>query len=383
MNRNLKRVALGAPVLIVLGVYLELIPVGPGLKKVISPEDVTQPEKKPQSPVITMGESLGDVSFGPSKILTGAASRALLRAGSGSVILTEGSELYVDKVLSEDPKALRLNLRKGGLIGEARIALELILRTPVGSFRTTDAVFSLLVPNENEALLLVKTGVVEAENFKDGKVTKVIEGHTFQLNRDGREKLTIDLDALDLFDWSLTLESADLPSFATVSNKVGSLPPVLSEAELIQKDRTEDIDRALEVFRENHRRLLRENEILKENAEASREGFTSEKRRLERDIQCLETSASECNLFGEKILRDKGFPRMWGTPRYRHDMVVTLQKYILERRTEVEAREEEAKILTALMGRREKALRESEVLRENGNDLEAITKKLEDPRLRR
>jgi hypothetical protein len=144
--------------------------------------------------------------------------------------------------------------------------------------------------------MTVNEGTVIAENYKISAKTKVIDGHTYLINREGESKIVLNLDALNLFTGM----------FRTWTRK--SL-----------------------LWRMSSQKL----ETLQENALQSREGLKAETVKVEKDIRCLQTSPSECSLYSEKILVGRGLPWLWGNPRYPTSMVVELQKYLLERSEEL------------------------------------------------
>jgi hypothetical protein len=159
--------------------------------------------------------------------------------------------------------------------------------------------------------------------------------------------------------------------------------PTLDDQEKAKLIFLKEVDEKIAEFKETNKELRRELETLQDNAVQSREGLKAESVKIDKDIRCLQTSASECNLFTEKILVAKGFPRMWGNPRYRSSLVLGLQKYKIDRNEEVTGREEEAKILAQLMSMRNAILNQIENDRKNGKAIDKIIPTLQDQRLRR
>lgn len=409
MNPWLKKVIFVAPPAVIAAVYLNLIPVGPTFRTKI--DTLIGKEKNQTAQVVSplvekvrgevfMKETPRDaaVQLKGDEILkegasfaTGENSSALLSHNgsySWKFLVTSDTQVNIDVLMKmRDVQTSIINVIKGGAIisvnNNSDAPRNFIVRTKFASFAVKDATFSILTDGEKRTLVTVHKGLVEADNFKLMEKTPVREGSTYIVNRDGEQKAELDLDALDLYDWDLSHIDQKLPAIDEVTGKTGDVSPVIDDSEKKKLAQLKEIDQVITDFQARNEDLNRELRILSENAEQSREGFRNETKNVNKDIRCLETSNSECNLFNAKILYEKGFPRMWGNPRYRTSLVAGLQKYLQEREEEVSIREEEARILAKLMTLRESALKAVQVDRSREANLDKLIPLLQDDRLRR
>jgi hypothetical protein len=298
--------------------------------------------------------------------------------------IDQNSQVNIDQLMKDYSV---FYLMKGGLTLTMKTpsgaVKRLDVRTKFASFSVKGTTIAVLTDGEKRSLMSVHDGMVEAENFKMMEKTRVPEGFSYLVNLDGEKKIDLNLGAIDLYPWNPEDLEKELPELETVVEKIGDIGPTLNDAEKKKLEDLKDIDQAIELFETQNQSLFHELENLKENAKASREGYLAEKVKVDKDIRCLQTSPYECNLFNDKILYQRGFPRMWGTPRYRSGLVVGLQKYLQERNDEVTRREEDAKILADLMKKRDAVLSAVKTRRAGESELSSILPALQDERLRR
>ena len=398
MNHWLKRIAILAPPVIIAGVYFQVIPVGTGVRTKI---DNMMGKKKSAEAVIrttppmiekVAGEvymrerpGLELIAVRGSELLKKGASLAT-GDGSFALLTSRGVTNWVLKVgpnseINIDDTG-RFNLIRGGLMSVVK-KTPVSVRTKFANFVTQGTTFAVLTDGETKAILTVKEGVIEAENFGTTDKNPVRDAHNYLVNREGEKKIVLDLDAVDLFTWNAEDLTTEFPTMEAVVQKTGDLGPTPDDQERARQAFLNDIDKAIRDFRTKNEELARELSILRENADQSREGLRAEIRSVEKDIRCIETSPSECNLMNDKILLKRGYPRLWGNAKYRHSMVVELQKYLQERDVEVDGREEEAQVLEKLMKARTEILKLVESDRQNEANLETLIPKLQDTRLRR
>lgn len=409
MNIWLKRVSLILPPVIIAGVYFNIIPVGSEIRNKID-AILKSEEKAPEKQIFPVAEKiLGEVyfkelpSFPPvplkggeilkekQSFATGPASSLLLTyrgPDSWMIRVSPDAQVNIDELMKmKDVQTTTLNLMQGGVIIQMKqnssASRKIQVRTKFASFSVSDGAFAILTDGETRTLMTVKRGLVEAENFKLMEKTPVREAHTYFTNREGEKKVELDLDAMDLYNWDPSDLTAGFPVLEKVVVVVGDLGPTPDDKEKAKLQLLKDIDIAIQEFKQETEKLAREHEILQENAEQSQVGLREEKVRVNKDIRCLETSPFECNLFSEKILLMRGFPRTWGNPQYRNSLVVGLGKYLQERNEEVQSREEEAKVLSKLMLARGSILRAVESDRAAERNLDKIIRTLQDDRLRR
>lgn len=409
MNPWLKKVIIVAPPVVIAGVYLNLIPVGPNLRD--SFKTLMGNEKTRPAPVVVplvekiRGEVLmkaspkesavqlkgGEILKEGSSFATGEESSVLLSFNgtfSWKLLITPETQVNIDELMKmREVQTTIVNVIRGGVIIEVENKNEaqrnFIVRSNFASFSVKAGKFSILTNGEKRSLVTVHKGVVEADNYKLMKKTLVREGNTFIVNREGEQKVELDVEVLDLYDWDLSRLDLRIPEIEEVTVKTGDVSPLIDETEKKKIAKLKEIDEAITEFRAQNENLSREMNILKESAEQSREGFRNESRNVNRDIRCLETSASECNLYNAKILYERGFPRMWGNPRYKKSLILELQKYLKERNEEIITREEEAKALVKLMSLRESALNAVVSDRAREANLEKLILLLQDDRLKR
>ncbi len=316
------------------------------------------------------------------------------------------SALWISMSLCIPTYMLASSLIEGGMnwwqaivtifIGNVVVLLPMILNGHAGakygipfpvfaraSFGVQGTTFAVLTDGERHTLMTVNEGTVLAENYKLLAKTKVIEGHTYLVNRDGRNKIILDLDAVNLYDWNIQNLEQKTPSLNDLISQTGDVGPTLDDKERAYQDLLKEIDDKIVGFKNTNKELLREMGTLEENAIQSRNGLKDEKVKVDKDIRCLQTSTYECNLFTEKILIARGFPKLWGNRRYRSGLVVELQKYLNERNEEVTGREDEAKVLAKLMVARNATLKQMEEDRKNENDTDKIIPTLQAERLKR
>jgi hypothetical protein len=405
MDPRLKRLAFILPVLVIFGVYTNLIPLGTDFKALFSSEEV-----KPKEKIFPMIEKIrGEVmmkelpSYPPvslkggerlkegATITTGENSAALLTYRGQyhwEAHLASKTQINVDELMNQRPEETTLFNLVTGAIGlkvknSSGIVRRISVRTKFASFGVQGTKFAVLTDGEKRSLMIVNEGTVIAENYKTSAKTKVIDGHTYLINREGESNIVLNLDALNLFNWDIQNLNQEIPSLEEVISRIGDVGPALDDQENAQLSQLKEVDEKITEFKSKDRDLLRELETLQENALQSRDGLRAETVKVEKDIRCLQTSPSECSLYSEKILVGRGLPRMWGNPRYRASMVVELQKYLIERNEEVAGREDEARILAKLMSARKTAINQIEVDRKEGNNIDEIIQKLEDNRLKR
>lgn len=404
MDPRIKRIAFLLPPVIIAGVWFDLIPIAPGLRSKIDSFKVAPPAVKKNLPLLVA--HTGAVSFrerpalpeSPVKggeVLSEGSSLTVPEESSALITFTDtdtwklrvagGTRINVDKL---SPASTIINLVKGSIVLSAKNNSGRIrpvsVRTSFASFTFSSATVAVISDADKWNLMSVKEGTVVAENFKLMEKTQVHEGFSYLINRDGIAKNQLELSAIDLFHWDLSRPDPTVPAIDQVLVKFEeSVAAVPDEKEKIRQDNLSSIDEALKNFRKEHADLQRELEILAGNARDSREGFVSERRKVDKDIRCLQTSVSECNLFSEKILLLQGFPRTWGNPAYRESLVTGLRKYLQGREEEVGAREEEARILGELMKKREAALSTAETLRSREENPDRVVPLLQDARLRR
>ena len=409
MNPWIKKVILVAPPVVIAGVYLNVIPVGPSMRKKIDtfmtsekpkenvtaiPQiskvrgDVFMKETPKSGPVLVKG---GEILKEGSSFATGENSSVLLvHQGSYNwkLLLGPGTQVNIDELMKmKDLQTSVVYVIKGGVIlkieNESDVPRNFIVRTNFASFAVKEGNFSVLADGEKRSLMTVHKGAIEAENYKLMEKATVREGYTYIVNREGEHKIQLDLDAMDLYNWDIEQIDQQFPAIDEVTGKTGDVSPIIDDSEKKHLALLKEIDGVISDFRQHNEDLARELRVIQENATKSREGLRNETRNVNKDIRCLETSNSECNLFNSKILYERGFPRMWGNPRYRTSLVVGLQKYLQERNDEVSAREEEAQTFTKLMSLRASVLRAAESDRSQEKNLEKIIRILQDERLRR
>lgn len=410
MNYWLRRVSLVLPPAIIAGVYFNVIPVGQDIRKKFGSmvSEKKAPELVAAFPVVesVRGEvyvkdhptfpavSLkgGEKLKAGQSLATGPESFLLLSyQGSDSwmIKVAPDSRINIDELMEmKDSEETVINLLQGGLTFRMRNSTgalrKLLIRTKFASFAATGTMTAaVLTDSEMYSLITVHEGVAEAENFKLMEKTPVREAHTYLINREGDKKVVLDLDAIDLYSWDLRGPDHALPTIDKVLQSVGDLGPTLDDIEKKKLAQLRKIDGAVKDYKEKNEELRRELEILTENAVQSRAGLRAETVKVEKDIRCLETSEFECNLFSEKILLTRGFPKLWGNRAYRSSLVVGLGKYLQERNEEVSAREEEARILSKLMAAREAVLEAVEADRSAERNLDQLIPRLQDARLRR
>jgi hypothetical protein len=409
MNIWLKRVSLILPPVIVAGVYFDKIPVGPSIRKKFDSmmSETKIPPVKQAYPKVE--KILGEVfvkdhaSFTPVPVVGGeilkegqsfatGPNSALLLSYRGPdswlMRISSDAQINIDELMKmKDQQTTTVNLMQGGLIlkviNKTGAARNIKIRTKVGSFSVNQGTLAVLTDGETRSLMTVQQGLVEAENYKLMEKTPVREAHTYFLNREGEKKVELDLDALDLYNWEPTDLASVFPVMEKVVVVVGDLGPTPDDKEKARIHLLKEVNASIQEFETENEKLQREHEILIENAEQSRLGLKEEKARVNKDIRCLETSSFECNLFSEKILLMRGFPRTWGNPQYRYSLVVGLGKYLQERNEEVINREEEEKILSKLMTSRKTILRSVRSDLAAGRNLEKLIRTLQDDRLRR
>ena len=409
MDPRLKRLAVILPALLIIGVYTNFIPVGPEIKgklsSIFKSEEIKQ--KKEVFPIVEKiyGEVMmrekpsyppvqlkgGELLKEGATLTTGENSGALLTYRSyyhWEARISSNTQVNIDELMKLKPEDTTVfNLVSGAITLKVKntsgTARSMNVRTKFASFGVTGTTFAVLTDGLKRSLMTVHEGIVMADNYKLSAKTKVIEGHTYLVNREGESKIILDLDAVNLYDWQIQNLDKEIPSINDVISKTGDVGPTLDEQEKVQLTLLKEIDEKIVEFKNANKDLLRELENLQENAVQSREGLRVETVKVDKDIRCLQTSAFECNLFSDKVLVSRGYPRMWGNPRYRSSLVVELQKYLIERNEEVAGREEEAKVLAKLMSARSAILNKMEEHRKNGTDIDKIIPTLQDDRLRR
>ncbi|MES2526353.1 MAG: FecR family protein [Bdellovibrionota bacterium] len=406
MDPRLKKLAFILPLLIIFGVYKNYIPVGPGIKSFFKSKEAVKPmpkaypivekvigevmmKEKPSYPAVKLkgGELLKE----GASIATGEKSAAILAFRSyynWQARLSENTQVNIDELMKMDTEDKTIfNLVTGAIMMKMKntsgTVRNMNVRTKYASFAVRGTTFAVLSDGEKRSLMTVQEGVVIADNYKLTDKSKVIEGHSYLVNRDGDSKIILDLDAVNLYDWNVESPVPESPSIDEVIAQTGDVGPTLDDQEKVRLTLLKEIDEKIAEFKSVNTDLMRELETLNENAVQSRQGLKEESVKVNKDIKCLETSAFECNLFTEKILIAKGFPRMWGNPRYKTSLVVELQKYLVERNEEVAGREDEAKILAKLMTARSSVLKTVEEDRKNVTHIEKIIPTLQDERLRR
>lgn len=408
MHPSLKKIILIAPPLVIAGVYFNYIPLGPSVRQKLDSFIGKNKEVAENVPVPLVEKINGDVFMKdspqaePLMVKAGTVLKSglsfstlenssVLLSDSGSfswkLLVSAETQVNIDELMkASESKTSVFYLVKGGVIlstesnGDPRKSFT--LRTRFASFEVKSATFSVLA-GENRSLMTVHKGAVEADNYKLKEKTVVREGNTYIVNREGVKKVELDLEARDLYNWNVQEIENKLPTIEEVTAKVGDIQDAPSGEAKKKLDNLKAIDELITDFRTENEGLNRELEILKDNASKSREGFLAEAKNVNKDIQCLETSTSECNLFNAKVLYERGFPRLWGNPRYRNSLVVGLEKYLQERNEEVTNREEEAATLAKLMTAREAILKIAEKDRAGETNLERIAPLLQDARLRR
>ncbi|MFL5785379.1 MAG: FecR domain-containing protein [Bacteriovoracaceae bacterium] len=408
MHPRFKQVAYILPPLVVAAVYFDYIHIGPvkqqfsnyfAEKKAVEETfmapmvekfvgEVKMKEGPGLEPILLKG---GELLKKGSSVITGANSRCLLTLRGidfWTVNLGTDTQVNIDELMRNDPTRTSVfNLIRGSVMlsmkNRSGAKRDMQVRTKFASFSVRGTTFAVLSDGEKHSVLTVREGAVEVEKFKEMEKSLVREGYTYLVNREGQSKVQIDLDTVDLFTWNDDKLEKEIPTLETVVGKIGDLGPLPDESEKKRLELLKNVDDEFAAFRTKDQELQRELEILSDNAEQSRAGLMKERKGIEKDIKCLETSLSECLLSSDKILLKEGFPRTWGTPQYRNSMVVGLYKYLQKREEEVKGREEEADELKKLMAKRANALRTLEADRRSEKELDKIIPKLQDDRLRR
>ncbi len=406
MDPRLKRLAFILPIIIIIGVYKNYIPVGPEIQNFFkrSEEEKPRPKAYPKvDKVLGVAMMKEKPSYPPVKlkggellkegasIITGEKSAVLLSYRDfyhWEARLSENTQVNIDELMKMDPEDKTIfNLVTGALAMKMKntsgTVRNMNIRTKFASFAVRGTTFAVLTDGEKRSLMTVQEGVVVADNYKLTDKSKVIEGHSYLVNREGESKIILDLDAVNLYDWQIDNLNPVSPSIDDVVAKTGDVGPALDDQEKVRVNLLKDIDEKIADFKKANTELVRELETLNENAVQSRGGLREESVNVNKDIRCIQTSSFECNLFTEKILVARGYPRMWGNPRYKSSLVVELQKYLIERNEEVAGREDEAKVLAKLMSARNSVLKLVEEDRKNVTNIEKIIPALQDDRLRR
>ena len=343
---------------------------------------------------------LGEELKQGSSIETKEKSFVLLSFGdkySCYVRIGSNSKLNIDELLlnsqNNNSEQSFVSLIKGTL----SVAVKKMNETPVIKIKTAFAIFgvrgtqfSVLTDAINYSLLVVKEGKVEAENVIAFRKRIVSTGASYLVNKNGEEKEFSDTEMINKFEWDLENLTIDHPEMEEMITMLGNpdLSPKkedfvinstpdktksLKELVQIEIDIFKRYDVDLQDYLSNDIQFL--NELL----------LISEKERLKikNDIFCLSTTRSQCDLYSEKLLMSRGFPRTFGTPRFIQMMIEDLNKYMKEQDDQISVAKSDKASLEDLISKRKILLENVEKQFLAGTELETIIPRLKDDKMRR
>ena len=187
------------------------------------------------------------------------------------------------------------------------------------------------------------------------------------------ENLTIDQPEIDEMITMLGNPDLDKKKEDSVVNPALDKSKSLKELVQIEIDIFKRYDLDLQDYLSNDAQFLNELLLISEK----------ERPKIKNDIFCLSTTRSQCDLYSEKLLITRGFPRTFGTPRFIEMIIEDLNKYVKEQDEQISLAKSDKASLEDLISKRKVLLESVEKQFLADMDLETIIPRLKDDKMRR
>jgi hypothetical protein len=239
-------------------------------------------------------------------------------------------------------------------------------------------------------LLIVREGKVQAENIKAFKKRFVSAGSSYLVNKDGEDQEYSDIGMINKFEWDLENLTGEQLQIDEMINMLGNPDLSVKKQELVlseESEKSKSLKELIQIEINNFKRydldlqdyLTNETQFLNELMEIA----DKEKPKIQNDINCLSTTRSQCDLYSEKLLMGRGFPRTFGTPRFIDMIIEDLNKYRKDQDEKIVVAKSDKATLDTLIETRGILLKEIEKQYLEDKDLETIIPRLKDEKLRR
>ena len=303
--------------------------------------------------------------------------------------LGANSKINIDTLAKSAPGAIQestmINLIKGGiytlLVGDTK-EVDVRVKTFAAVFAVRGTKFTVLTDGTNRSLLSVHEGKVQTENFITGKVTSVVGGSNYVVDNLGKEAVSYEAETLRKLNWEDSSEAPESDMTSIVGLHVETSQAKPTEDTKTQIDPVQLVESEFTIFREVNGDIQENVALLKDQQQQYIKNWEQESPKIASDINCIQKSNFQCDLFSEKILLKRGFPRTHGSPRLKQSLVEELKKYMVEREAEIDELREKINNFETLLDKRVLVLKEAEEVWKNNPNPDAILPKLQDKTLR-
>ena len=273
-----------------------------------------------------------------------------------TVRILPGSRILFEK---DSPNHVLLTLQRGQIMTRienvSNSALD--IRTTLARFSSqTTSISGISTDGKTFSFLAVKSGNVRAENSKTHKFEMIQAKQSYLVvDEKGKERVSLMPEALALFTWdpkSATKQSHDIATIlaATGGPFTETVEEKLSEAGISPEEQAKlegFVTEELRNFQIYTAKLHEEIASKRVTLGDLQKRMDKENLKIEADITCLE-SQKRCDLYTEKLLLDRGFPRIHNSSRMADAITKDLRKYQSEEAAKLDEKHKEIEDMVKL-----------------------------------
>jgi hypothetical protein len=203
---------------------------------------------------------------------------------------------------------------------------------------------SVTTDGESFSNMAVKEGIVEAINLETMQKHMIYSGQ-FHIAFKKREEIINKPEIIDLYDWNLDSDRVEgIPGIESIQKYIEAPAEKLQKkTDMIIQDTSldESLKKEITSLEIRIRDHLEELKKIKSRIADRKFALEGERTGIEKDILCLKSDQGDCSLFSEKILMDRGYPRIYKSHSFKLSMAEELRKYLVEKEKEIENLERE------------------------------------------
>ncbi len=214
---------------------------------------------------------------------------------------------------------------------------------------------AIATDGETYSVLAIKTGSVRAESLKTNKFGMINGGENNVTNDHGRERKSVVPEVLTYFEWDIKQYMPQKVDFNEIleltggdfkDEPVSAVEDVQITSEAMRK-MEEQITLEMVNFRDYSLKVRDDILSGQEDLASFRRAQEKENLRIQADIHCLET-ARQCDLYSEKLLLSRGFPRLHHSARMAASIIKDLKLYLTEQKSKSDEKQRDIEKLIKL-----------------------------------
>jgi hypothetical protein len=236
-------------------------------------------------------------------------------------------------------------------------------KTKLSRYSPGASVSAMATDSETFAVLAVKNGTARAENLKSLKFEMILAGENHLVDVEGHERKSSIPEVLTYFEWDIRKHLPQKIDFQEILSLTGGS---FEDKPVAQVDSAQLTGEAIKIledkislemmhFRDYSTKLRDEILSGQEGLTHLRRAQEKETLRIQADINCLET-ASKCDLYSEKLLLSRGFPRLHHSARMSASIIKDLRLYLEEQKSKADEKQKEIEELIKLERKRSETM---------------------------